>query len=1516
MRPRSSAILGVLALAVAGAGVAIAIHPWGGKGPGPEERPAPVVIEQPQAAPAETPAPTPTAPAAAPPAAAPQPSAAPAPATTAAPAPAKPTPATAAKPTPAATAHATPAPQASAAIAETDAFITIDSPAEGSAYHSVITVKGRVRDSLQADSARQIDSASWSITGTDRSGEIRLAADGSFQATVPGAGLKSDITLVIRARKKSGGSTEKAVTLRDAGQGPSIAITSPMSGAPYGSKVTVDGRVSGPADAADPIAEIASLSWRIEGAALKGAPKFGADGAFSFSFSTVGLHGALALVVEAQDRNGHASSSRLPLADRASGPALRIDSPADRGTYNSTLAVEGQVGDPADPAGSPAEVKTLSWRIIGSATLKGDAVLQKEGSFRFSIPTAGLAGTQVLELRAEDLNGRLTVQTFTLAPAAKPVQPATQPLAQTTQPTAQPSVQATQPAAQPAKPTQQEPPSLSITAPVDKSTYRSSLAVAGKVTNSAADAGTDSIASVSWSIAGTPLNGTAQVGKTGDFNFVVRTAGLAGTQVLNVKAANRQGLSAEKVVVLLDDGKGLPIVIASPANGVYYRDSLLIEGAVGDARAASELKALTWEVVGMAGMAGRVVTDAKGGFRLPLAFTGLSGDAVVHLSAEDLNGHLSTAELTLRDGNRKPSIVMSSPINGGSYGSLIRVAGTVTDPYAADPAMAGIVSLSWLVAPVDFSRSSTPAKGTATLGQGGTFRFSLPTQALSGTQLLTITVEGKSGNRVEASMRLPQSDNDLPSFTAVSSDRQISLSWTGVPFAARYDLSYAAGGAAPEKGSTMTGVSSPVTLRGLDNGTLVSLRLQVRYDDGGVGSSALLRAVPLSPSTLSPAVKSDYQQIHLSWDRVPGAEAYDVWRSLAAEKGFAKIATALSATTYVDTGVEFGKEYYYAISPAALIAPMSAPAAGRSLAFPADKLAHVGSAVMSGARRVTVNGGYAFVASGARGVRIVDVSAPTAPVAVGEIATTDAWAVAVRGGYAYVADGESGLRVLDVSAPRAPLDIGMRKTSDARAVALAGTYAYVADGTKGLKVIDITDPRSLPRVASVETENALDVMVIGARLYIADGAGGLKIFDVTRPAAPSLLGTLATSDARALAALPGLVIVADGSRGLLVVDATDGAKPVLLATFETGMAAAVAAGEGFAYVSDGVTGVKIVDLEDPTHPALFASHAAAGASGVGIENGYAYVADTRGLDLVRIQIQGRSFRVASCETGGKAFQVSVSGDTAYVACHGQGLRVIDVADPSKVADSSLVGSASTRFAECVTVKGALAFVADGTAGMRIIDLSNVGSPVEAGSYRTGGAVSAVAVSGRYAYLAAGEQGVHVLDVGEPSATAELGWVRTTNALDVVVSGTWAFVADGDGGIKVLDVSDPARPKPTDVGLTGNARALALTGSLLVAEGSGGVSIIDVSDPRAPVVKGRYETSHAEAVAASDHLVYLAEGFRGLTVLDIAQPSRPVVVSSCEEVFAVGVAVKGDYALVVDSFGLRVIRILIPAWLSD
>jgi hypothetical protein len=68
---------------------------------------------------------------------------------------------------------------------------------------------------------------------------------------------------------------------------------------------------------------------------------------------------------------------------------------------------------------------------------------------------------------------------------------------------------------------------------------------------------------------------------------------------------------------------------------------------------------------------------------------------------------------------------------------------------------------------------------------------------------------------------------------------------------------------------------------------------------------------------------------------------------------------------------------------------------------------------------VGVQDGRAYLAARDAGVRIVDVTNPARPRAVGRVDTPgEAWDVEVAGNLLYVADGSAGLRILRRSATR------------------------------------------------------------------------------------------------------------------------------------------------------------------------------------------------------------------------------------------------------------------------------------------------------------------------------------------------------------------------------------------------------------------------------------------------------------------------------------------------------------------
>jgi len=112
---------------------------------------------------------------------------------------------------------------------------------------------------------------------------------------------------------------------------------------------------------------------------------------------------------------------------------------------------------------------------------------------------------------------------------------------------------------------------------------------------------------------------------------------------------------------------------------------------------------------------------------------------------------------------------------------------------------------------------------------------------------------------------------------------------------------------------------------------------------------------------------------------------------------------------------------------------------------------------------VTVQNGVAFVADYDFGLRVINVSLPSAPTLLGSIDTPgNARRVTVHNGVALVGDYGSGLQIINVTIPSAPSLLGSYDTpGSARWVTVQNGVAFVADYTSGLQILDLGQTRLL-----------------------------------------------------------------------------------------------------------------------------------------------------------------------------------------------------------------------------------------------------------------------------------------------------------------------------------------------------------------------------------------------------------------------------------------------------------------------
>jgi hypothetical protein len=404
----------------------------------------------------------------------------------------------------------------------------------------------------------------------------------------------------------------------------------------------------------------------------------------------------------------------------------------------------------------------------------------------------------------------------------------------------------------------------------------------------------------------------------------------------------------------------------------------------------------------------------------------------------------------------------------------------------------------------------------------------------------------------------------------------------------------------------------------------------------------------------------------------------------------------------------------------------------------------------------------------------------------------------VSGDYAFVADGAAGLLIIDITNPTNPTLKGTYSTpSNATAVAVAGDLAFVADYDAGLLIIDITNPASPVLEDSYDTPGlAYDAVLAGGLAFVADDASGLQIVDFSDRAVGPLTGSYDTPGSAWSVAVAGdLAFVADYDSGLQVIDITNPGSPTFTGSYETSsLAIDVAVAGDLAFLAEDLAGLEIVDITNPANPTFKGIYDTPGsATGVTVEGDLAFVADDASLQIIDITDPASPTFKGVYNTPGSALSVAVSGDLAFVACYDGGLEVIDISDPTDPIFAGNCGAAPDNAFSDVVVSGDLAYIANATSqylasNFLFVDISDPTSPlIWAGVYVPSVFPTGVAVAGDLAIVAGASVGI--IEITNPGQAEVIGTYDTPgSSWGVTVAGDHAFVADLDGGVQIIQVA--------------------------------------------------------------------------------------------------------------------------------
>lgn len=493
---------------------------------------------------------------------------------------------------------------------------------------------------------------------------------------------------------------------------------------------------------------------------------------------------------------------------------------------------------------------------------------------------------------------------------------------------------------------------------------------------------------------------------------------------------------------------------------------------------------------------------------------------------------------------------------------------------------------------------------------------------------------------------------------------------------------------------------------------------------------------------------------------------------------------------------------------------------------------------------VQLDGDVAVVAAGEAGLETIDISG-VFPQPLGIVDTPGhALDVALRDGFAYVADGDSGLRIIDIRDPANPESVsGLDTPGVARRIVLSENYVFIAGGLDfperggGVQIIDVSDPAAPALVTTYEPpQTAVDVRVLGDELYVAFRSGRIDILDITDPGAPVLAGQYSTNaTVGALAVRDNIVAIGQSVGGLRLLDASKPVEsPIVGEALVDITPFGLAVHGGYGYVSDRDAGLRVFDLSDPSAPALVATLPIDNVSTrVAIEGQTLYL-PTLGSDpsITAIDIASPTDPdvIGRTPTAGPVLDLRVRDGVVFAPSGDAGLVMYDATDPSSLQQiAALAVGPTTR----LVLDGDRLFLKVGDAfddaRILVIDVANPADPTIVGETSVEGFANDIEYLGGDAVAVVGAR-FSIVSVEDPASPFVSGEFDQPGGSFQSLRRNGNVLLAAGAGPMLYDISNPFAPTYAGrVALDSGDVGLDFLGGLAVAVSKDGLHVLDISD---------------------------------------------------------------------------------------
>jgi hypothetical protein len=494
----------------------------------------------------------------------------------------------------------------------------------------------------------------------------------------------------------------------------------------------------------------------------------------------------------------------------------------------------------------------------------------------------------------------------------------------------------------------------------------------------------------------------------------------------------------------------------------------------------------------------------------------------------------------------------------------------------------------------------------------------------------------------------------------------------------------------------------------------------------------------------------------------------------------------------------------------------------------------------------------------------------------------------VSKGFAYLGQGWHGFSIVDISDPSDPVFQASLKTkgkvSDVEA---HGNFLFTAEGTNGLNVYDVSDPSSPAHIHHLPTKTpATSVHISDQSVYVLEQGGGLSVLktlsnEVRISQQPR---TIRVENGRSTTLHVGAFSWRDLSYQWYHGESGDTNRPIVDARQPAFTTPVINQAEQFwVRVSDGQTSTDsdtvVISPIPKTKVELIGTWPAEPnqlerngfSTDVAVSGSYAYLAD--GLDGVRVlDITDPTHPKQINHFPSTAFQVSVHGKILFV--NGHVIHQLDISHPL-LPENKMTAAIDD---EIILPMNEDQVILGGHGGWQSIDFHNTTNEPQISksdvlTRAPEWAISDITRHENLAAVAQGWGGIQVLNIQQPSEPRFLSaYYPDASIKDLDWKDTWILATHGENhpGLELVNMTDPEHPiRSATTDLPHANQVVGMRGSFACVTGKG-LQIFDYGDRNQLVEVGNANLSAQDTFGldTKDQLAFVAAGMNGLFIYRI------------------------------------------------